>query len=111
MSNSPAWNFETFNEAVDHEVAALPAEVQARFIRAGELISVGGLDALPAHWIKHLDGKIWELRLQGRDVIGRALYVTATGRRGVVLRAFVKKTQATPPRELELARQRMKDVR
>lgn len=99
------------NEGVDREIAALPAEIQARFIRAGELISVGGLDALPAHWIKHLDGKIWELRLQGRDVIGRALYVTATGRRVVVLRAFVKKTQATPPRELELARQRMKEVR
>jgi phage-related protein len=110
MVSTSQWAFETLNAAVDDEVAALPAEVQARFIRAGELIQTGGLASLPAHWIKHLDGKIWELRLQGRDVIGRALYVTATGRRVVVLRAFVKKTQATPLRELELARQRMKDV-
>ena len=38
----------------------------------------------------------WELRLTGRDRIARALYVTAIGRRVVVVRAFVKKTQKTP---------------
>jgi phage-related protein len=37
--------------------------------------------------------------------------VTATGRRVVIVRVFVKKTQKTPPRELELARQRAKEVR
>jgi hypothetical protein len=39
---------------------------------------------------------LWELRLTGRDGIARALYVTAIGRRVVVVRAFVKKTQKTP---------------
>jgi phage-related protein len=33
------------------------------------------------------------------------------GRRIVVLHAFVKKTQATPKRELDVARRRMKEVR
>jgi phage-related protein len=36
--------------------------------------------------------------------------VTATGRQVVVLRVFVKKTQKTPRREIELARQRAKEV-
>ena len=40
--------------------------------------------------------KLWELRLTGRDGIARALYVTAIGRRMVVVRAFVKKTQKRP---------------
>jgi phage-related protein len=61
--------------------------------------------------VKHLDGKLWELRMGGRDGIARAIYVTASGRRVVVLRVFAKKTEQTPRRELEIARQRAKEVR
>ena len=38
------------------------------------------------------------------------LYVTATGRRIIVVRAFVKKTQQTPAREIELALKRAQEV-
>ncbi len=48
--------------------------------------------------------------MTGRDGISRAIYVTAAVRRVVIVRVFVKKTQKTPPRELELARQRAKEV-
>jgi phage-related protein len=44
------------------------------------------------------------------DGISRAIYVTATGRRVVVVRVFIKKTQKTPPSELRIARQRAKEV-
>jgi phage-related protein len=37
--------------------------------------------------------------------------VTARERRVVIVRIFVKKTQKTPQRELELARQRAKEIR
>jgi len=37
--------------------------------------------------------------------------VTASGRRVVVLRTFVKKTQKAPRREIELALERAKDVK
>ena len=60
--------------------------------------------------MKHLEDKLWEMRLIGRDGIARAIYVTATGRRIIVLRTFVKKTEKTPKRELELARERAKEV-
>jgi phage-related protein len=49
-------------------------------------------------------------RLKGRDGISRALYVTAVGRRVVVVRAFIKKTQKTPNREIELALKRAKEI-
>jgi phage-related protein len=61
--------------------------------------------------VKHLDKKLWELRITGRDGISRAIYVTASGRRVVILRIFSKKTRKTPLHELELARQRAKDVK
>jgi phage-related protein len=66
---------------------------------------------LPRDSVKHLEDKLWELRITGRDGISRAIYVTATGRRMVILRVFVKKTQKTPPREIDLARERAKEVR
>lgn len=48
--------------------------------------------------------------LDKRVDIARAIYVTASEKRVVVLRAFVKKTQKTPKRELEIARQRLKEA-
>jgi phage-related protein len=92
------------------EIAALPADMQARFLRLAERIVRTGLESLSEPHVKHLEGKLWELRLTGRDGIARALYVTAIGRRVVVVRAFVKKTQKTPRAEIELALRRAKEV-
>ena len=55
-------------------------------------------------------GPLWEMRLKGRDGISRAFYVVARPRRVVVVRVFVKKTQKTPRREIELALKRAEDV-
>jgi phage-related protein len=60
--------------------------------------------------VKHLDDELWEIWMSGRDGISRAIYVTASGRRVIVLRVFVKKTQKTPPREIRLARRRAKEI-
>lgn len=62
-------------------------------------------------YVKHVEGKLWEMRLIGSDGIARSLYVTASGRRVVVLRTFVKKTKKAPRREIELALERAKDVK
>lgn len=84
--------------------------MQARFLRFGDIIAQAGLEALPRDAVRHLEGKLWELRMIGRDGISRAPYATAVGRRVVVVRVFIKKTQKTPPRELEIARQRAKEI-
>ena len=104
------WIFQTLNAVVDAEVKALPADMQARFLRFGDVIEQAGPERLPRDSARHLEGKLWELRMTGRDGIARAVYVTAQGRRVVVVRVFVEKTQKTPQRELELARQRVKEV-
>lgn len=58
-----------------------------------------------------MEGKLWELRVKAASGISRALYVTATGKRVVIVRVFIKKSQKTPRRELELARERAKEVK
>ena len=60
--------------------------------------------------VKHLEGKLWEMRPSGRRVEGRALYVAASGRRVVIVLAFQKRTQKTPRRLIELALQRAKGL-
>ena len=60
--------------------------------------------------IKHLEDKLWEMRLKGRDGISKAIYVTASGKRLVVLRVFIKKTKKTPRKEIVLALKRAKEV-
>ena len=84
--------------------------MQARFLRFADVIKDTGFEGLPREAVKHLEGKLWELRMNGRDGISRAIYVTASGRRVIVVRVFVKKTERTPPRELELARERAKGI-
>jgi len=60
--------------------------------------------------VKHIEGRLWEMRLKGRSGISRALYVTVVGRRVVIVRVFVKKTEKTPRREIYLALARAKSV-
>jgi len=88
----------------------LPSDVRARFVRVVDLIERVGLERVGQPHVRHLRGALWEIRLSGRDGIARALYVTATGRRVIVVRAFVKKTQRTPRREIELALERAREV-
>ena len=105
-----AWIVETLNHTVDEELNALPADMRARFTRVVHLIESLGVDRVGQPHVKHLQGRLWEMRLRGRDGIARALYVTVTGQRVVVVRVFVKKTQKTPRREMELALERAKEI-
>lgn len=105
-----AWIVETLNTLVDAEVNALPADMRAHLTRLSFMIQDFGLERMREPHVKHLQGPLWELRLRGRDGISRALYVAATGQRVVILRVFVKKTQATPRREIDLALSRAKEV-
>lgn len=104
------WTVETLNATADREVNALPAGMRAQLARISFLIEEFGLEKMRAPHVKHLRGPIWEMRMQGKDGISRALYVAAKGRRVIIVRAFVKKTQATASREIELASSRAKEA-
>lgn len=105
-----AWSFEFASEVAVEEVAALSVDLRAKLERFADLIRLHGVAAMREPYAKHLEGKLWELRLKGRSGIARSLYVTVTGRRVVVLRTFVKKSQKTPRREIDLALARAKEI-
>ena len=103
------WTVETVS-AVDTEIETLPVALRTRLIRLLEVVENVGLEALRAPHVKHLDGKLWELRVRAEGGIARGIYVTAAGRRVVVLHVFAKKSRRTPRRALATARERMRQV-
>jgi len=105
------WTVETLDDRVDAEIEALPPALQARLIRLMEMVESVGLDRLREPHVKHIEGKMWELRAKASEGIARGLYVTLTGRRVVILHVFMKKTQKTPSAALRIARERMKSVK
>lgn len=105
-----SWRVVWLNAVVEAEFRDLPADMRARFQRIADLIVALGLDRVGMPLVRHIEGRLWEIRMKGRDGIARALYVMAYERRVVVVRVFVKKTQATPRREIELALKRAEEI-
>lgn len=58
---------------------------------------------------KPMGNGLVELRVRGKQEV-RVLFVYAKGKRIYLLHGFIKKTQTTPKKELELALQRKKVV-
>src|SRR5258707_2276383 len=106
-----AWTVQFLDDGVRAALEPLPRDIRANFLRISRLIEAVGLPNVHEPYVKHLEGKLWEMRMKGRDGIARAAYVTALGYRVVVVHVFVKKTQKAPRREIETALRRAKEVK
>jgi phage-related protein len=104
------WTVEFLDGDIRDQLTAQPADIRASFRRIVELIGAVGLEKVREPYVKHLEGPLWEMRMKGKDGIARAAYVTAKGRRVVVVPVFTKKTPKTPRREIETALRRAKEV-
>ncbi len=100
----------TLHPLAEDELLALPADMQARFLRIAEMLEDLGPQRVGLPHIRPLESKLWEMRMKGRDGIARAVYVAVSGRRLVVLHVFIKKTQTTPRSAIETALKRMEKI-
>ena len=57
--------------------------------------------------VRHLEGGIWEIRIKLENRIARILFCLE-GSTMVILHGFIKKQQATPKQDLDLAKERLK---
>lgn len=104
------WIVVFLNEQVKASLDAFPVDIRASFQRIVELIASHGLERVREPYVKHLEEPLWEMRMRGSSGIARAVYVTAVGKRVVIVHVFEKKTQKTPRREIETALRRAKEV-
>ncbi|MBI1763396.1 MAG: type II toxin-antitoxin system RelE/ParE family toxin [Acidobacteria bacterium] len=104
------YTIDYYSERVQEAIFALPDTLAARYVvLTRRMVAVGPKLGQP-HTEAFSDG-LFELRLKGAEGIARVFFCTLVGRRIVMLHAFVKKTQKTPQRELDIARKRMKEVK
>ena len=104
------WTVTFLSRRIEDEILALPAGFVARFVRYAERMETFGPDLGMPHTRAMGDG-LFELRLKAAEGIARVFYCTLIGHRIVFLHQFIKKTDKTPRKELEIARQRMKELK
>lgn len=106
----PDWTVRV-HALAEAELKALPADMQARFLRIAELLETFGPQKVGMPHVRPLERKLWEMRMHGKDGIARAVYAAVQGRSLLVLHVFVKKTQATPRSAIETALKRLESVK
>ena len=104
------WQIEYYSERVEAEIDALPDGMLARYLRYTNSWQKYGPNLGMPHSRAMGDG-LFELRVKAKEGVARVFFCTVIERRIVVLHSFIKKTQKTPKRELNVARRRLKEVK
>jgi phage-related protein len=104
------WEIQYYSESVRREIEEWPVGIRAMYARITERMEVFG-PHLGMPFTRPMGDGLFELRAKGKEGIGRAFFCTAVGHIILILHAFIKKSQKTPRRDLELARRRLREVR
>jgi len=103
------WTISFYSDKVEAETLALPPGILANYLHILEMIEEFGPFIGKPHTSPMGKG-LFEIRAKGQEGIARSLFCTIKGQEIVILHSFIKKTQKTPQRALEIARKRMKEV-
>lgn len=87
---------------------SLDKKMRAKMVRTIEALQNNGND-LREPYSKHLDDGIFELRAKVGTDISRVLYFFFIGQRIILTNGFIKKTQKTPKKEINLAKKYRND--
>ncbi|MCX5716884.1 MAG: type II toxin-antitoxin system RelE/ParE family toxin [Nitrospirae bacterium] len=68
-----------------------------------------GTDALGVEF-KHIEGKLWELKIKTHGSQHRIFYVVLRGNEMILLHAYLKKTPKAPLKEIQTAKHRLKQL-
>ena len=105
-----AWKITFYNAKVENQTLAFPKGILANFLHIAEMIEeFGPIIGMP--YIGSMKAGLYENRSKGKEGIGRSLFCTLKGQEIVILNSFIKKSQKTPKKDIDLARKRMKEVK
>jgi len=103
------WKITFYNDRVESQTLKLPSGILANFLHIAEMIEESGPN-LGKPYVGRLDSGLYEIRAKGKEGIGRSMYCMASGKEIVILHTFIKKSQKTPRKDLDIAKKRMKEV-
>ena len=104
------WQLVFYSEMLEQELFALPAGILARLLRYLDRMQIYGPDLGMPH-TRSMGSGLFELRIKSKERNERVFYCTLSGKRIVFLHHFAKKSQITPARILDVANNRMKEVK
>jgi phage-related protein len=105
-----AYTITYYSDEVQGEILKMPESILADYLRLSDLLEEFGPSLRMPH-SRAMGAGLFELRAKGREGKGRVFYCFLIGQRVVVLHSFVKKSQETPRRELNVAIKRMKEIK
>ena len=93
---------------LEHFLADLPQKHHAKTLREIDILEKYGTNLTEPH-VKHIEGKLWELRIKFASDISRIFYFFAIDSDIILLSGFIKKTQKTPMSEINKAKSYLYD--
>ena len=101
-----------YDDRLEEWMETIPADIKAKVLRIVDMLIMFGPHNVREPYVKHVEGqrKLFEIRAKGKDGIARVFYCTISGQKIILLHGFVKKTDKTPKREIDIAFKRMQEV-
>ncbi len=103
------WSIEYFSSELENEILSLPAGLLARYLRLTDLMIEFGSNLGMPH-TRFIGEGLIELRIKSKEGIARVFYCTVTDRKIMMLHSYIKKSNKIPKKELQIAKDRMKEV-
>lgn len=109
-SKMSKWTISYYNQSVQEAIAEWPKGLLAKYMRTIDLIEEFGPQIGPPH-TKAMGNGLYEIRIKAKEGIGRSFFGYLIKNEIIILHSFIKKTQATPKKELDIARKRLLEVK
>ena len=103
-----AWRIIYHDERLQQAILGLPNGIMARFFHCTDRMQEHGPDLGMPH-TRAMRKCLFEQRLKSNEGIGRVFFGVLENRRIVMLHLFMKKTEKTPLKEMDLALRRLKE--
>ena len=101
-----------YDERLEEWFETIPADIKAKVLRIVDMLVIFGPHNVREPYVKHVERqrKLLEIRAKGKDGIARVFYCTISGQKIILLHGFIKKTDKTPKKEIDIAVKRMQEV-
>ena len=106
--NIEFYSKENGEEPAREFILGLEPKMQAKILKILDLLQNNG-PYMRLPYSEHLDDGIFEIRAKQSTNISRVLYFFTMGQKIVLTNGFMKKTQKTPKKEIDLAKKYRKD--
>lgn len=99
-----------YSDILQRDILRFPTGIRARYFLLTDRMEKFGPNLGMPH-TRAMGNGLFELRLRAKEGIARVFFCTIVNRKIVMLHSFVKKSQRTPKRDLDIAIQRMREIK